>query len=547
MPRSRRQRGGQPTTTRPCKNFTSIRPGDSGMANVACGRITVFGKPNFGEYNFSIPIPEADRAWVEYPNERSIRTIPGNNNYTIYGGDGNVSLVFPPGEELKLTIWDKENFSGNQYEFTKTCAGPINKACGVEFSRTWTYAKSMRVERLVFMTPTCKKFASIRPGDSGLSNTACERITVFGKPNFGEYNFSIPIPAAGAASVEYATEKAVRTIPGNNNYTIYGGDGNVSLAFPPGEKLKMTIWDKENFTGNKYEFTKTCAGPINKGCGVTFSRTWTYAKSIRVEREMPTTSAPATTRAPTTAMAAPITTRAPTTTSAPATTRAPTTAMAAPTTTMAATTTAMATTTVQVPAYSPTKVYVKGDVIRGQDGKVYKMNEGVGAAGYPPPRPGVWEVVPNAPIILPSTTTMGLAAIVAYSDTKVYAKGDVVRGPDGKVYKMVDGVGVAGYPPPRPGNWELVPNAPIILPSTTTMGAAALAQVPAYSPTKVYVKGDVVRGPDGKVYKMVDGVGVAGYPPPRPGNWEVVATGGAKQRRRRRTQRSKRRRGSRRH
>ena len=305
-------------------------------------------------------------------------------------------------------------------------------------------------------TRPCKNFTSIRPGDSGMANVACGRITVFGKPNFGEYNFSIPIPAAGAASVEYATEKAVRTIPGNNNYTIYGGDGNVSLAFPPGEKLKMTIWDKENFTGNKYEFTKTCAGPINKGCGVTFSRTWTYAKSIRVEREMPTTSAPATTRAPTTAMAA-------------------------PTTTMAATTTAMATTTVQVPAYSPTKVYVKGDVIRGQDGKVYKMNEGVGAAGYPPPRPGVWEVVPNAPIILPSTTTMGLAAIVAYSDTKVYAKGDVVRGPDGKVYKMVDGVGVAGYPPPRPGNWE------------------------------------------------------------------VVATGGAKQRRRRRTQRSKRRRGSRRH
>jgi hypothetical protein len=267
------------------------------MANVACGRITVFGKPNFGEYNFSIPIPEADRAWVEYPNERSIRTIPGNNNYTIYGGDGNVSLVFPPGEQLKLTIWDKENFSGNKYEFTNTCAGPINRACGTTFSPSWTYAKSMRVERLVFMTPTCKNFASIRPGDSGLANTACGRITVFGKPNFGEYNFSIPIPAAGKASVEFPTERAIKTIPGNQNYTIYGGDGNVSLAFPPGENLKMTIWDKENFSGNKYEFTKTCAGPINTACGTTFSPSWTYAKSIRVERSMPTTAAPPTTTA----------------------------------------------------------------------------------------------------------------------------------------------------------------------------------------------------------------------------------------------------------
>jgi hypothetical protein len=114
---------------------------------------------------------------------------------------------------------------------------------------------------------------------------------VFGKPNFVEYNFSIPIPAAGAASVDYPTERAIKTIPGNNNYTIYGGDNNVSLVFPSGENLKMTIWDKENFSGNKYEFTGTCAGPINRACGQTFSPSWTYAKSIRVERIMPTTTA----------------------------------------------------------------------------------------------------------------------------------------------------------------------------------------------------------------------------------------------------------------
>jgi hypothetical protein len=112
------------------------------------------------------------------------------------------------------------------------------------------------------------------------------------------------------------------------------------------------------------------------------------------------------------------------------------------------------------------------------------------------------------------------------------------------VYKMTDGIGVAGYPPPRPGNWEVVPNTSVIIPSTTTMGLAALAAIANYSDAIVYKKGDVVRGPDGKVYKMVDGIGVAGYRPPRPGNWELVPAGGG---RRRRTRRSKRRRGSGRH
>ena len=40
-----------------------------------------------------------------------------------------------------------------------------------------------------------------------------------------------------------------------------------------------------------------------------------------------------------------------------------------------------------------------------------------------------------------------------YDNNKVYQLGDMVT-KDGVVYKMIDGIGDAGYPPPRPTNWE---------------------------------------------------------------------------------------------
>jgi hypothetical protein len=111
----------------------------------ACGeRVNVFGKPNFRELNFSIPIGE----WKSY---QEIRKIPGNPGFTIYGGDGNVSFVFPEGCKLKLTLNNGPNFSGPvTFVFTKTCPMSIRYgACGqFKFDNRWTYAQSIRCERI---------------------------------------------------------------------------------------------------------------------------------------------------------------------------------------------------------------------------------------------------------------------------------------------------------------------------------------------------------------------------------------------------------------
>jgi hypothetical protein len=40
-----------------------------------------------------------------------------------------------------------------------------------------------------------------------------------------------------------------------------------------------------------------------------------------------------------------------------------------------------------------------------------------------------------------------------YDNNKVYKLGDMVT-KDGKTYRMIDGIGAAGYPPPRPTNWR---------------------------------------------------------------------------------------------
>ena len=128
----------------PCRDFSQIRPGEP---YPACGdRVTVFGKPNFGEYNFSIPVGV-------YNTIEEIRRIPGNNGYTIYGHDGNVSFMFPAGCKLKLTINNGPNFSGPvTYVFTKTCPNAMNTgACGQNvWDSRWSgpnhFAQSIKLE-----------------------------------------------------------------------------------------------------------------------------------------------------------------------------------------------------------------------------------------------------------------------------------------------------------------------------------------------------------------------------------------------------------------
>ena len=127
--------------------------------------------------------------------------------------------------------------------------------------------------------PQCLDYTKISPG---ASTPACDRVTVFGKPKFVEYNFSIPVGT-------YNTLDEIKKIPGNNGYTIYGGDGNVSFAFPTNKKLKMTINNGPNFSGPiTYVYTKTCPDAMTTGsCGqVTWNPAWkpgVFAQSIKVE------------------------------------------------------------------------------------------------------------------------------------------------------------------------------------------------------------------------------------------------------------------------
>jgi hypothetical protein len=119
----------------------------------------------------------------------------------------------------------------------------------------------------------------------GRPNTKCgEYVTVFGKPNFGEFNFAIPVG-------EWNTIDEIRRIPGNNGYTIYGGDGNVSFIFPADCPLKLTINDGPNFTGSRtFVITKTSPNSLVTGSATssgpqfTYIPGWTYAQSIKCER-----------------------------------------------------------------------------------------------------------------------------------------------------------------------------------------------------------------------------------------------------------------------
>jgi hypothetical protein len=49
-----------------------------------------------------------------------------------------------------------------------------------------------------------------------------------------------------------------------------------------------------------------------------------------------------------------------------------------------------------------------------------------------------------------------------------------------------------------------------------------IALYPPYDNNKVYALGDIVEK-DGKTYQMIDGIGTAGYPPPRDTKWKEVA------------------------
>ena len=95
--------------------------------------------------------------------------------------------------------------------------------------------------------------------------------------------------------------------------------------------------------------------------------------------------------------------------------------------------------------------------------------------------------------------------INAYDNGKVYSVGSIVK-LNGSVYKMVEGIGAAGYSPERPGD-------------------KAWSKINKYDNSVVYTVGNVVDV-NGAIYKMVEGIGASGYSPERPGDkaWERVKT-----------------------
>jgi len=142
-----------------------------------------------------------------------------------------------------------------------------------------------------------------------------------------------------------------------------------------------------------------------------------------------------------------------------------------------------------IPEYDNEKIYKVGNLVM-KDGVVYKMIDGIGAAGYPPPRPTNWE---------PYTATKSQGQMREYDNERIYKVGDIVM-KDGVVYKMIDGIGAAGYAPPRPTNWEV-----------QTQSSSSSSES---DKDKIYKLGDAVM----KVYKMMEGISAAGYPSPKSTN-----------------------------
>jgi len=92
-----------------------------------------------------------------------------------------------------------------------------------------------------------------------------------------------------------------------------------------------------------------------------------------------------------------------------------------------------------------------------------------------------------------------------YSNTKVYSVGDIIQ-MNGAIYKMVQGIGAAGYSPERAGD-------------------QSWSKIKSYDNSVVYSPGAIVSL-NGKIYKMVQGIGASGYSPERVGDqsWQQVAT-----------------------
>jgi len=345
--------------------------------------VSIFGKANFNEYRFAIPIGK----WNNLSEIQSMSrpqlgqpTDPG----TIYGNDGNnVSVVFPMTTNLMLVLNNGNDFTGpTTLIYTRTTPFSLSSGGGGQFippnlnSAIWQFANSIwchpvtTTEALTILvstpvnrgavirwttpstlgglsTITSYTFTTNPPGGTCLSynvstNTAVlgnlinnstytisitaispvgispavftsvtpistnlfgyiasptqgvnffakagSYVSIFGKSNYNEYYFAIPIGKWNNLSEIHSMSKpqlSQQTDPG----TIYGNDGdNVSVVFPMDYNLMLILNNGDNFSGpTTLIYTRTTPFSLSSGGGGQFvapnmsSNIWTFAKSI---------------------------------------------------------------------------------------------------------------------------------------------------------------------------------------------------------------------------------------------------------------------------
>jgi hypothetical protein len=190
-------------------------------------------------------------------------------------------------------------------------------------------------------------------------------------------------------------------------------------------------------------------------------------------------------------------------------------------------------TNITAPAYTDKIIYKEDDIVV-KDGYIFKMTEGIGAPGYPPPIDGnkFWrKLTPEeATKIIADKAAAAAAAAAAvasdskrlYSNTKIYELvNDVVIMPNGVYYKLRE----------SPGRPDVSPiDYPVIWAKITAQEAEELRDANpttvngGFDQTRVYEVGEIVKR-YGFFYKMTEKVGSPGFVPPLEGNqfWKIIS------------------------
>ena len=343
--------------------------------------VTIFGKVNYSEFNFAIPVG----LWTTAPaiREMSQITSAGGGTFNIYGNDGpsNVSVVFPTNYDLMLILNNGNNFSGpTTLIYTRTTPFGLQSGAGGQFlppgpTSNWESASTIWCKPVtttgaltnLTVTPTNGgailrwstpitagglsnitnyTFTTSPPGGVLLNynlstNTAVfgslsnntpytisitslspmgispvatspsvtpntanlfgytptpqvgsyylaksrEYVSIFGKVNYAEFNFAIPV---GLWTTATAIRQMSQITSGGAQFNIYGNDGpsNVSVVFPAEYNLMLILNNGDNFSGpTTLIYTRTTPFGLQSGGGGQFlppgpTSNWNSASTI---------------------------------------------------------------------------------------------------------------------------------------------------------------------------------------------------------------------------------------------------------------------------